>query len=67
LDRNDLREGAEVAVFTVFTEESANRELRQTFFGGDRGAGTFLPLLGDARASVDRHRRGMIVLGKAEG
>ena len=63
-----LSEKAERSQFLLFfSEESANRELCRTFFGGDRGAGTFLPLLGDARASVDRHRRGMICLGKAEG
>jgi len=48
LGGNDIREGAEVAFIANWkVGESANRELRLTDLGEDRGTETFLPLLRD--------------------
>ena len=47
--------------------ESANRGLRLTDLGGDRGAGAFFTLLRDERASADLHRSGIICPSEAKG
>ena len=50
LGGNDVREGSKVAFIADWTVgESANQELCLMDLGGDRGAGTFLPLLRDGR------------------